>query len=114
MAAGPPGEPLDPSTTIGGEPRTRGDAVNVRELLETHRRPVGDLDAVARCVDACRDCVVSCTVCADADLADPDIGEMLRCIRLCLDCADTCDATGRVAARQTERDGATLGPLLEA
>ena len=86
--------------------------MSVRRLLETHRRPADELDAVARCVEACRDCVVSCTVCADADLAEPDVAGLLRCVRLCLDCADTCDATGRVVARQTEREAATLRPLL--
>jgi hypothetical protein len=75
---------------------------------------VDDLDAVARCIEACRDCVISCTVCADADLAEPDVGDMLRCIRLCLDCADTCDVTGRVVARQTERDTPSLRAQLEA
>jgi hypothetical protein len=77
----------------------------IREILGTHPRPTGlDLDVVARCIEACYDCEAACASCADADLAEPDVQEMVRCIRLCLDCADVCETTGRVVTRQSEAD----------
>ena len=83
--------------------------MNVREMLETHPQPpAGDLDAIARCVEACADCATACVICADADLAEPAVADMVRCVRLDLDCADACVATGRTAARQTERDPEVL------
>jgi hypothetical protein len=79
--------------------------VTVREILETHPRPTSvDLGILARCIEACYDCEAACTSCADADVAEADVQEMIRCIRLCLDCADACEATARVVTRQTEAD----------
>jgi hypothetical protein len=46
----------------------------------------------------------ACTSCADADLGERDVPELIRCIRLCLDCADICEATGRVVTRQSASD----------
>ena len=60
------------------------------------------------CLRACHDCATSCTICADACLAEEKLEMLRRCIRLNLDCADLCSATGRVLARQTEPDGAIL------
>ena len=78
-------------------------ATDVSELLATHPRPSEvDRAALARCIAECYDCAGSCTICADADLAEDDVAEMRRCIRLCLDCADICIATGRTVSRQTE------------
>ena len=79
--------------------------MSIREMLETHPQPVvGDLDLRARCIDACSACAVVCTSCADADLGESDVADMVRCARLCLDCADLCDATKRVVTRQTATD----------
>jgi hypothetical protein len=88
--------------------------VTVQQLLGTHPRPVGDLEPAARCIEACAECATACTICADADIAEPDVAQMLRCSRLCLDCADVCTATGRVVGRQTQRDVAVLRAMLEA
>jgi hypothetical protein len=78
-------------------------ATDVAELLATHPKPSEvEREALARCIAECFDCALSCTACADADLAEEDVSELRRCIRLCLDCADVCDATGRVVSRQTE------------
>jgi hypothetical protein len=88
--------------------------VTAQQVLGAHPRPVGDLEAAARCVEACAECATACTICADADVAEPDVAEMLRCSRLCLDCADACTAAGRVVARQTAPDGAVLRAMLEA
>ena len=79
--------------------------MTVRAMLEAHpRSSVLDRDLLVRCIEECVDCAATCTSCADADLAEPDVAEMVRCIRLCLDCADTCQATGRILIRQTEPD----------
>jgi hypothetical protein len=89
--------------------------MTVREILAAHPRPAGgDRDALVRCIEECADCVVTCTGCADACLAEPDVVDMVRCIRLCLDCADQCIATERIAVRQTEREVATLRGALDA
>ena len=79
--------------------------MTVREMLEVHpRSSVLDRDLLLRCIDECIECAATCTSCADADLAEPDVGEMIRCVRLCLDCADVCQATARILIRQTEPD----------
>jgi hypothetical protein len=86
-----------------------------REVVESHPQPTGlDRDVLLRCVSECLDCAASCTSCADADLAEDDVGEMVRCIRLCLDCADACDASGRIVIRQTASDLRLIGAMVEA
>jgi hypothetical protein len=86
-----------------------------QEVIESHPQPTGlDRETLLRCVAECLDCGASCTACADADLAEDDVGEMVRCIRLCLDCADTCEATGRIVIRQTAPDLSLLRAMVEA
>ena len=46
-------------------------------------------------------CSAICTSCADACLAEKQVGRMLQCIRACLDCADICEAAYKVATRRT-------------
>ena len=87
---------------------------DVSELLATHPRPSEvDREALARCIAECYDCACSCTICADADLAEEDVAEMRRCARLCLDCADVCIATGRMVSRQTEYEPETARAEVE-
>jgi hypothetical protein len=89
--------------------------VTVLDHLEAHPQPPqGDRAVLARCVEACADCATACTICADADLAEPDASDMARCLRLDLDCADICTATGRIVARQTAREPELLRTTLEA
>jgi hypothetical protein len=89
--------------------------MSIREMLEAHPQPVaGDLDLRARCIEACSACAVACTSCADADLAEGDVEDMVRCARLCLDCADLCDATKRIVTRQTASDVAVVRAAVEA
>jgi hypothetical protein len=89
--------------------------MSVEAILRTHPRPAtADLAPLVRCIDECGDCEATCTICADASLAEDDVGEMVRCIRLCLDCADLCGTTRRVLSRQTEPDPATRRAALEA
>ena len=89
--------------------------MTVRDMLEAHpRSSVLDRDLLVRCIEECIDCAATCTSCADADLAEPDVAEMVRCIRLCLDCADACQATGRILIRLTEPDLGVLRAEIEA
>ena len=82
-------------------------ATRSKEILEAHPWQANiDRDVLARCIDECLACEMSCTACADASVAEEDVANLRRCIRLCLDCAETCDATARVIARQTEYVGA--------
>ena len=75
--------------------------------------PLG-ADAVAAAIDDCLRCVQSCTTCANADLAEDDVGEMRECIARCLTCADVCDATARVLSRPAYADLHVTHPLLQA
>jgi hypothetical protein len=95
---------------------TQEDAMSyARQLLDTFPRSLNvDADVLVAAIDAVSDCAQACTSCSDADLAEPDVAEMVKCIRLCLDCADVCIATGRVISRQTEYDASLTRSLLEA
>jgi hypothetical protein len=87
----------------------------IREMLDTHPQPTGaDLDAFARCIEACQECASTCTACADADLGESDVGDMVACIRRCLDCADVCVVTGRIVTRQTASDVGVVRTVIEA
>ena len=89
--------------------------MTIRDILDKHPRPTSlDRNLVVRCIEACYDCSASCTSCADADLAEPDVQDLIRCVRLCLDCADVCDATGRIVTRQTEADLGVIRSVVEA
>jgi hypothetical protein len=89
--------------------------MTVREIIDKHPKPTSlDRDVVVRCIEDCFDCVATCTSCADANLAEPDLQDLIRCIRLCLDCADVCNAVGRAVTRQTEPDLGVIRALVEA
>ena len=89
--------------------------MTVQDVMKTHPQPTSvDQTVLLRCIEACRDCAASCTSCADADLAEPDVREMVRCIRICLDCADICETTARIAIRQTAPDLRVLRAIVEA
>ena len=48
--------------------------MTVRDMLEAHpRSSVLDRDLLLRCIEECIDCAATCTSCADADLAEPDV-----------------------------------------
>src|SRR5215471_3265589 len=72
------------------------------------------LDTYPRTVYALSDCAQACVACADADLAEPDVTELITCIRLCWDCADVCTATMGVVSRQTSYTASDTRPLLQA
>jgi hypothetical protein len=75
--------------------------------------PLG-IAEIAAAVDACLNCVQSCTSCADADLAEDDVAEMRTCIALCLNCADVCELTARVLSRLAHWDHFVVHRLLQA
>lgn len=86
----------------------------VRQRMETHpEHAATDLDLLSNCVQALFDCAQSCTFCADACLAEEDVGPLLGCIRLNQDCADICLATGRMLSRQRHPDWQLLRGALE-
>jgi hypothetical protein len=89
--------------------------MSVEEILKAHPRPpIADLPVLVRCIEECGICEATCTICADASLAEEDVSSMVRCIRLCLDCADACNATWRIVSRQTDPDHTTQRNALEA
>ncbi|HEY3089749.1 MAG TPA: four-helix bundle copper-binding protein, partial [Jatrophihabitantaceae bacterium] len=57
-----------------------------RQLLDTYPRSFNlDAGVLAATTDAVNDCAQACTGCADDDLSEPDVAELVKCIRLCLD-----------------------------
>ena len=86
-----------------------------RQLLDTYPRTFNvDAGVLAATIDALSDCAQACTACADDDLSEQDVAELVKCIRLCLDCADVCTATVRVISRQTEYDANVTRPTYDA
>lgn len=86
-----------------------------RQLLDTYPGTINaEPDLLTTAIDALSDCAQACVACADADLAEPDLAELVKCIRLCWDCADVCTATMGVVSRQTAYDASVTTPLLEA
>ncbi len=70
-----------------------------------HSHPRATQAALPETLDAANalsECVVACTLCADACLAEDNVGMMRRCIRSDLDCAEICASTLRLILRQTE------------
>jgi hypothetical protein len=86
---------------------------HVTAMLETHPQATAN-EALARCIQQCFVCVLTCTSCADACLAEQQVHELVRCIRLNLDCADVCDATGHVLTRQTSSEPRLVQSMLDA
>jgi hypothetical protein len=88
---------------------------HTQEMIDTFPHEIGiDVPRLAEAIDVLIDCANTCTLCADACLAEPEISELARCIRLNLDCADVCLATSRVVSRVSDYDLAVMRPLLEA
>jgi hypothetical protein len=86
---------------------------HVTKILETHPQATAN-EALARCIEQCFACALTCTSCADACLAEEQVTQLVRCIRLNLDCADICGATGRALTRQTSSDPGLARSILEA
>src|ERR1700750_3355028 len=77
--------------------------MSVQEILEAHPRPlIAEVAVLARCLDECGACEATCTICADACMAEPGDRDLSRCIRLALACADPAPAAMRILGRQTD------------
>ncbi len=84
-------------------PPAQGKTMSAEAILRTHVRPLAaDVTLLGRCLDECGACEATCTICADACLAEDDVRDLVHCIRLCLDCADACAAAVRILGRQTD------------
>jgi hypothetical protein len=88
---------------------------DTREMLDASPTgvPVGVAE-LATAIDACLDCLQSCTSCADADLVEEDVSDLSACIALCVTCADVCDVTARVLSRPARWDSFLVHRLLQA
>lgn len=87
-----------------------------RQMLGSYPRDVTlDVDAgvLTRVIEAAADCAQACTTCADADLSEPDLADMVMCIRLCRDCADICGVTATLLSRPASWDRQVVRPMLE-
>jgi len=88
---------------------------SIEPMLQTHPEARGAADAaLVACVQACYGCAATCTICADACLAEEQVDTLRRCIRLNLDCADICRATGAVASRLSRTARGVLRAQLQA
>ncbi len=63
-----------------------------------------DKQLLTRSIETCLECTQACTACADADLGEQTVVDLVKCARLNLDCADMCQTTARVLTRQTGYD----------
>jgi hypothetical protein len=79
---------------------------HVTKMLETHPQATAN-EALARCIEQCFACALTCTSCADACLAEEQVQELVRCIRLNLDCADV--RRDRTSVDATDALSATAG-----
>ena len=88
---------------------------DTREMLEASPAsvPLGVAE-VAAAIDACLNCVQSCTSCADADLVEPDVEEMRDCVALDGNCADVCQLTARLLSRPAHWDSFVIHRVLQA
>jgi hypothetical protein len=87
---------------------------HARAMLDSYPGEFGfPADDLAAAIEACFDCVQTCTACADACLAEDDLASMRRCISSDLNCSDVCLATGRVLSRQTDYDSSVTQRALE-
>ena len=87
----------------------------LERMMDTHPNPAGSNgDEALRCIEACAECALVCTTCADACLGEDDVQKMVGCIRLNLDCAAVCAATATLLTRPSHRDAPTLRAQLEA
>jgi uncharacterized membrane protein len=88
---------------------------DTRDMLDASPASIGlDVDELAAAIDACLNCVQTCTSCADADLVEDDVDEMRTCIARCQSCADLCVITARALSRPAHWDRFVVHRLLQA
>jgi len=73
-----------------------------------------DPHLLAAGVDALQECALACTVCADADLGEPQVDHLVECIRRNRDCTELCTAAIGIVARWRRDNHALVVALLEA
>jgi hypothetical protein len=73
-----------------------------------------DKQLLTRSIQTCLECTQACTACADADLREQTVADLVKCARLNLDCADMCETTARVLTRQTGYDRDMTRAVVEA
>ena len=96
-------------------PTQTPDPMVASQMVAAHPRPATDMTHLVECIEACFECAQACTSCADACLAETEhLQALTTCIRLNLDCADVCEATGRLATRQSSADDAVLSAQVQA
>jgi hypothetical protein len=79
--------------------------ITAMTMLDTYPgAAVLDKQLLTRCIGTCLECGQACTACADADLGEQMVADLVKCARLNLDCADMCQTTARVLTRQTGYD----------
>jgi hypothetical protein len=83
-------------------------------LSTTPNRTSSDETLLKGCIEACAECGLACTSCADACLGEKELEPLRKCIRLNQDCADACGTTERVLSRQLEGDMSFVRAMLEA
>jgi hypothetical protein len=83
-------------------------------MIATHPSVRGRVnEPLVAAIQACYDCALACTSCADACLAEDMVQELRQCIRLNLDCADTCAVTATLATRRTGTNEELIREMLE-
>lgn len=88
---------------------------HAREMLDSSPAEIPlDVEDLAAAIEACLNCVQSCSSCSNADLAEPDGAEMRTCASLCVNCADVCTVTARILSRPAHWDHLVVHRLLQA
>lgn len=87
---------------------------HAQAMLDTHPSTDGDTSGLSEVLDALLECSQTCTLCADACLAEEMVADLRRCIRLNLDCAALCETTAAILGRQTQGDPAVVRAAIEA
>lgn len=89
--------------------------MNIAEqMLRSHPSETANSDLLAAAIEACHDCALACTACADACLGEENLVEFVRCIGTDHDCADLCVAAGAVLSRRTAADDNLTAAVLAA
>lgn len=83
-------------------------------IAEANVKLATDADTLGNAIDVLFECAASCTVCADACLAEDEPEKLRDCITLDNVCAEICTATARSLARVTQGSYAVLRKQLEA
>lgn len=87
--------------------------MSIAEMIKSHPDVAGSLnEPLALAVRHAMFCSAICTSCADACLAEDDVGMLKQCIRTDLDCADVCDMLFKVATRRTGSNEALIQSAL--